>query len=282
MSYLNKLTVTDIEQGPIPLQEMLANSFYYPACNSDGGVVTDCNKNNKELGIDTFLYCDYAFGEEALNDDMDTFHGYKVFAKRTLTKTDLVPNGWMPRFPPGFNIQQNVRYNNIYHTPFAKWIVYERLESKGDDFGPSRFSLIYIGGEGIATYQAVFWTNNACPKAIAIIQPGHAFGNNWTDFTDPNGFLNWVVMRHPNKKSPVQIYYGGVMGRDDYNDLNWSNYNKVRGIEQYYGGPNNNRGYVAVYERIKIEDPRRTIFRPGSGVNPNPKSGFFMPKLGDF
>ena len=80
---------------------------------------------------------------------------------------------------------------------------------------------------------------------------------------------------------PKYIYYGGIRGREDYDGLNWTNYKKVRGIVQYYGGPKNNRGYVAVYEYAKREDPRLTPFKPGKGGNPKPKSGFFMPNSGD-
>jgi hypothetical protein len=282
MSYLNNLIVKDIEQGVIPLQEMLTNSFFYPACDSDGGVVKDCNKNYQTLGIDTFIYCDYAYGEDSLNEDMNDFHGYKVFATRSLQQHDLTPNGWNMQMPPRLNLDQYHAYKDSYKTPFAKWIVYERVPEKGEDFGPKRFSLIYIGGEAIATYQAIYWSNNACPKAIAIIQPGHAFGINWTDFTEPNGYLNWIVGNNPNRKMPKQIYFGGVLGREDYDDLNWGGYKKVRGIEQYYGGSRNNTGFVAVYECKKLEDPRRSLFRPGNsgnGVKPRPKSGFFMPRL---
>ena len=282
MSYLNKLTVNDIEQGIIPLQEMLTNSFFYPACDSDGGVVKDCNKNYQTLGIDTFIYCDYAYGEDALNEDMNDFHGYKVLATRSLKPNDLTPNGWNMQMPPRLDLQQYHMFKDAYKKPFAKWIVYERVTEKGEDFGPKRFSLIYIGGEGIATYQALYWSNNACPKAIAIIQPGHAFGLNWADFTEPNGYMNWVVSKNPNHKMPKYIYYGGIGSNDRYDDLNWIGYQKKRGLEQYYGGPNNNRGYVAVYEYAKRQDPRLTPFRPGKGANPKSKSGFFMTQLGDF
>ena len=63
MSYLNNLTVNDIEHGPFPLKDILANSLFYPACDNDGGVVKDCNTLNRVLGIENFIYCDYAFGE---------------------------------------------------------------------------------------------------------------------------------------------------------------------------------------------------------------------------
>lgn len=103
MSYLDNLKVNYIEQGVFPLQEILANSLFYPACDNDGGVVKDCNKNNKAYGIDTFIYCDYAFGEDVLNEQMDTFHGSTVFATRSLRQSELTPNGWAPKLPPGIS-----------------------------------------------------------------------------------------------------------------------------------------------------------------------------------
>ena len=249
MSYLNQLTVKDIEQGVFPLKEILANSLFYPACDNDGGVVKDCNTINRELGIENFIYCDYAFGEEKLNDAMDSFNGYNVFAKRSLRSSDLTPNGWASQLPPGLTRENYNAYRDAYKTPFAKWIVYERMEGKGEDYGPKRFSLIYIGGEGVATYQAIYWSNNACPNALAIIQPGHAFGLNWTNFTEPNGFLNWIVANNPNKKMPKQIYFGGYGSYDSYDDLNWLGYNKIRGIKRYYDSSRTQSGYVGVYEK---------------------------------
>lgn len=248
MSYLNHLTVIDIEQGVFPLKDILANSVFYPACDNDGGVVKDCNTLNKALGIENFIYCDYSVSEHQFNESIDTFRGYKVFAMRSLKPTDLTPNGWSPKIPPGLRLQDYNRYRDAYKKPFAKWVVYERLEEMTDDFGPKRFSLVYIGGEGVATYQALYWSNNACPKALAIIQPGHGFGLNWTDFTQPNGHLHWIVANNPNKQMPKQIYFGGYGSDDRYDDLNWDSYEKIRGIKRYYDQSKRGSGYVSVYE----------------------------------
>src|SRR5674476_982995 len=52
--------------------------------------------------------------------------------------------------------------------------VYERLEKFDDNFGPLKFSLLYIGGEGVATFQALYWAKKKTAKAVAIIQYGKA------------------------------------------------------------------------------------------------------------
>jgi hypothetical protein len=252
MSYLNNLTAKDIEQGVLPINDILANSLYYAACESDGGVVKDCNKLNSQLGIVNFIYADYAFGEERLNQELDTFHGFTVFAMRNLKQHELTPNNWQMQIPPGLTPAEYFRYSSQFKRPFAKWVVYERVPEKGEDFGPRRFSLLYIGGEGIASYQALYWTNNACPKAVAIIQPGISFSNNWTDFTVSDGYYYWVVANNPNGLMPKQIYFGGIMGREDYSYFDWPEYILKREIEQYYGSNKSGKGYVAIYENLNI------------------------------
>jgi hypothetical protein len=248
MSYLNSLTYEGIRNGKFPLQEILLNSLYYPACDNDGGVVKDCNTLNRALGIESFIYCDYAFGEDRLNQSLDSFSGYQVLAIRDLKPADLTPNGWSPQIPPRLSRNEYLRYADAYKQPFAKWIVYERALDRDETHGPKRFSLVYIGGEGIATYQALYWSNNACPKAVAIIQPGHAFGLNWTDFTQPDGHLHWVITNNPNKQKPIQIYYGGIGANNRYDNLHWEGYEKIRGIKRYYDPSRSGSGYVSIYQ----------------------------------
>lgn len=43
MSYLNNLTVNDIEHGPFPFKKIITNILFYPACDNDGAVVKDVN-----------------------------------------------------------------------------------------------------------------------------------------------------------------------------------------------------------------------------------------------
>jgi hypothetical protein len=38
--------------------------------------------------------------------------------------------------------------------------------------GPARFSLLFVGGEEVATYQALYWGNKVTATTIAIVQLG--------------------------------------------------------------------------------------------------------------
>lgn len=243
MSFLSPLTKESIETGEFPLTSILENSLYYPSAGFDGGVVRDCNTNARQLNIVSFIYCDYGIGEEKLENAKGTFKGYHVLGSRRLTPGELVPNGWQPQIPPRFDLSSYRKYSDHWK-PFATWIVYERDEDQDDAHGPHRFSLLYIGGEGVATYQALYWTNNASAKALAIIQPGTGFGLNRTDFRAPEGALAWVVNENPTGIPPEYIYYGGRAS--GYDNFRWPSFEEERMIRPYYP---NYQGEVRVLKR---------------------------------
>lgn len=241
MNWLAELTQEKIEKGPLPLKELLESSLYYPSAGFDGGVIKDCNTIGSEHQITSFIYCDYAVGEQAVMDQRDSFLGYACMGSRRVSLNELVPQTWFPTSPPKFNRNEYTQYKDTW-SPFVQWTVYERLPSKDRSYGPDRFSLLYVGGEGVATYQALYWSNKQCPKALAIIQPGHAFGNNWTDFTEQSGPLHWVVTNNPAGVPPI-IYYGGA--EVDYTDFPWREYIAQRKISPYYY---ERQGTVMVYK----------------------------------
>ncbi len=241
MNFLDNLSKAQIENGAFPLREILENSLYYPSSGIDGGVIKDCNTLERHKRITSFIFSDYLMGEAALTENQDTFQGYHIIATRSLVKADLAPMGWKPKLPPEFNLQEYQRESDKWK-PFSSWIVYERDTDRTDQHGPIRFSLLYIGGEGVATYQALYWTNKIAARALAIIQPGTGFGGNWTDFNSESGPLAWVI--NTNLAGTPDIIYNGGYGQN-YNDFGWKNYKQERIISNYYGVS----GEVRVYTK---------------------------------
>ncbi|MFM2230433.1 MAG: hypothetical protein RL607_1691 [Bacteroidota bacterium] len=244
MSFIDNLTKQEIENGKFPLAEILKNSIYYPSSGFDGGIIRDCNTLGRDLGISSFIYCDYASGEQAFRQLQNSFLGYNVIGSRNVKIQELIPNGWQPQIPPSINVQDYTRYREHWDQ-FCVWSIYERDKNRAEDHGPNRFSLFYIGGEGVATYQALYWSNNFSAKGLAIIQPGTGFGFNWTDFTDKDGALSWVVNNNPSGQ-PEIIYYGGY--GQCYDDFKWPNFCEVRTINPYY---HNNGGEVRIWKKSK-------------------------------
>lgn len=226
MNIIENLTNEAIISEQLPVNELLEDSFYYPSSGFDGGIIKYFGKE-----IQSYIYCDYATGEEALLRQLNSFYGYKILGNRPISQHELIPNGWRMQLPPSFNLQRYYSYKDAFKKPFAHWAVYERMESFSETHGPNRFSLIYIGGEGVATYQALYWSNKKTAKALAVIQPGTAFGLNWTDFSDRRGALAWVVMNNEFGK-PDTIFYGGY--GNGYDDFNWDEYRLSKTIRPYY------------------------------------------------
>ena len=196
--------------SPFPLKQVLEGSLYYPACGTDGDPV-------KHLGgfIHSFVYVDYSNPQEEIVGELENpgFTGYEPLFRKVLRESDLVPHGWTP-MPPSKQDGDPRLYIRSTAGPFALWSVFERRAELGDDHGPRRFSFLYICGEGVATYQALYGGNNASPRVLAIIQPGHAFGENYTNFTEPEGLMARSVRRFSAKQPPYMLYGGSNRGYD--------------------------------------------------------------------
>ena len=110
MCWIDKLTIDDIISQPIPIVNILTDSFYYPSCGFDGGIVKDCNTKARDFNIQSFIYSDYATGQEAFEKMQNTFVGYQILGSRNVTQVELTPSGWQPHLPPNFNKNEYLQY----------------------------------------------------------------------------------------------------------------------------------------------------------------------------
>ncbi len=206
------------QQGfPVPLSEILTNSVYYPACGDDGDPVKYLGKQ-----FQSFVYVDYGVGRDAVVQKLTQFTGYELEVSRELQRSDLVPNGWNP--PPFARMHRipDVVAQRI-REPFAIWALYRRQPNYDDDHGPTGFSLLYIGGDGVATYHALFYTRQITSAVICLIQPGTGWGGNWTDFEAHDGPLAKLVLENPAGR-PRLLLYGGWGDGDLYRTAPWPEY----------------------------------------------------------
>ena len=198
---------------PLPLTELLQNSIYYPFSHFDGSVVKAYGKD-----FQNFVYCDYGVTEADLVAKIETFRGYDVLTHRPVQKEELVPNGWKPQMPRHL-LANYGKYADwgVIKPPFAYWALYQRKPEYSDMHGPTQFSLLFVGGEGVATYQALYWSNGLTAKAIAIVQPGMGFGYNWTNFLDGSKTLGYVATENPHGQPDFIIACSPKL-------LNWPDY----------------------------------------------------------
>ena len=226
IEFLKQLRPEAINRNPFPVKELLPGSLYYPSSGTDGQVVKYFGKETQ-----SFFMSDYGVPEAQLLGQHDHFLGYEIFAHRSLSARELTPNGWQQHLPSNLPKHKYMAYTQN-RMPYFHWVVYNRKAEYNPEHGPERFSLVYMGGEGIAGYQALYWSNRTTPKYLAFIQPGDAFGGNFTRYADPDEPMAWIVRNNPAGLPPF-ILYGGY-GRN-YDDLPWSGYTRLNLIRPYYG-----------------------------------------------
>lgn len=192
--------------SPFPLEEVLQGSLYYPSSGRDGDPI-------RYLGgfMHSFIYVDYgiARGEvlASLEDEHHRFRGYRKLFIQDLGVKDLTPQGWRQLPPREFDGRPPAGPPQGV-APFAIWTVFDREDGYGEEHGPERFSLVFLCGDGVASFQALYHGNRCRPEVVAIIQPGHGFGGNWTDFSVPGLIFSKSVQLNPAGR-PDYLLYGG-------------------------------------------------------------------------
>ncbi|MCY4274203.1 MAG: hypothetical protein OXE41_02235, partial [Gammaproteobacteria bacterium] len=117
------------------------------------------------------------------------------------------------------------KHENDIKPFFCYWAIFQRCANRSAHHGPDRFSLLYICADGVAVFRSLYIQNAIVPKAIAIIQPGHGFGGNWTNFEDHEKVLGRSVLNDNLGGGPEFLLNGGAGGRGLSNDCNcWPDY----------------------------------------------------------
>ena len=227
-------TAKNKDTCPFPLNEILKDSLYYPACGLNGTPVKFLAGN-----ILSFVYVDYGVTREAflqnLNGvDADSgFKGYHAILKREIFREDVVPSGWSPSILP-HDQRDRMRLAEAESRckPFGHWSVWKRDESTASSSGPERFSFFYMAGEISASYLGLYCQLGIAPEVIAIIQPG-AMGGEWEQTTSDDSFFKQVVRSNPAGMPGYLLHGGTGWGRrhpdnDPYPDPCWREYRGTR------------------------------------------------------
>ena len=229
VSELLGFSISKIEHGVFPLTSLLQESLFYPACDIDGELIRYCNLHYSNLRICSFVYVDYLTGEGRLVENLDRFQGYHLVAHRRLSPSDVGADKHIP-LPDYIDSEEYFRYQGDWK-PFAHWGVLERDDEYDESHGPERFSLLFLGAEGVAASSGLYLANKIVPKAIALIQPGHAFGGNWTNFFNWDAPLARTVCK--GTSMPEYLFFGGL-GLRFYDNCPWPEYKMIDMIDHYY------------------------------------------------
>jgi len=245
MGVVDELAAEPSAPDYLPLERLLWGSLYYPASAFDGSVVKTMGKR----GIRSFVYADYGYTRQQLEENVQQqpFRGYRVKWSRDVEWCEVREHGWQSLSEQEQFARDARRWNSdrwregdgsrgwqsvvgprghafVRAEGFARWYLWKRDDDLGDDHGPPSFSLIYVGGDGVATFHALYW-NRAAPSVVAIVQPGSGFGGNYTDFREEGKIFHRSVTENP-AGVPEKLVYGGWGSLDGYKDSCWKEWSR--------------------------------------------------------
>ena len=208
MSYLDELTEANIRKQ-FNILALLENCVFYPASGIDYIDIECLIQSN----YNSFVHVDYSIPRNVVIHAMTNHFasvGYRLMGGMVIpiNQNQLTPNGFTPHFEP-LNAHERSRlemdfirnaFNGVGFNSFALWGVYELSPiSKNLEGKIKRFSLLHVGGEACATYDALFLNKGINPSAVAIISPGEGYGDNWTLLRDPNFRLHQMILTNVNE-----------------------------------------------------------------------------------
>ncbi len=217
-------------EDPFPREEFFSSRVvYYPGSGDDGHSLKIFGGSH---AAHCFVFADYMQGADVYKAQLlDNGHrghpkGYQTKVVKDLTERTLAPRGWKPHLR--FDSNHPFAKTQPKGGPFALWSLLERMEGFTDEHGPQRLALLVIGGEAVATYDALFCQVGSVAPYAVLLQD-HGFGGNWTRFGGPDSPLFQLAAAHG---LPEWTFIGDTSGTAP-----WPSYHVVSGPDQ--GGMHN-------------------------------------------
>lgn len=144
--------------------------IYYPGSALEGSPI---HVFNAAHAAHIYFYIDYGFTKDEIGRLMSERipAGYHIYDEPEVTERDLLPHA--PQYHLTAKELEDVR--ELYkaaqvptQNSFGFLKIYERDKSLGDEHGAERFAVLFLGGDAIAIYDAIFGNTNASPFACII------------------------------------------------------------------------------------------------------------------
>ena len=170
-----------------------SRTVYYPGSGNDGQPVMLCALSS---AAHAFVYVDQAVDwntlSSRLTDPDQGFRGYVLVHHEKVTEKDLRPGGWTAHIKKDEARGAN-RFHSAFTKPFARFVVLERLHGD-EEHGPWRLAILFVGGDGFASYDALYCQEDGTPPPFLAVIQDHGFGGNHDRF-DRHGLLEHIARR---------------------------------------------------------------------------------------
>ncbi len=195
---------------------------YYPGSGEDGHPVKLFATAHF---AHCFVYVDYGLSqarlESALEDPLNKFLGYKTISRIQISENNLVPAGWVPHVEMHEVNRFRNRLGRVAESPFCFLEILEREEGRDEDHGPARLAILFLGADGIASYDALFCQNTSEGPPFLLVLQDHGFSGNYSPF-GKGGLLEKIAKR--SQTFPSWLLVGN-------NTKPWDGFGEVQGAE---------------------------------------------------
>lgn len=185
-------------------QFFASRTVYYPGCGDDD--VQPVKLCALAHAAHTFVYVDYAIKQERIAATVERgLRGYEVTHEESISEEALEalrrPEGWTPLYPDEYKGADHWRSVD----PFGRFVIFDR-QSGGDRHGPQRLAILFIGDDGIASYDALYCRGDGTPSPFLVVVQDHGFGGNYDSF-GKDGLLESIVRKR--RIRPEYLLVGG-------------------------------------------------------------------------
>ena len=204
-----------------------ARTVYYPGFGNDGHPVSVCARAH---AAHAFVYVDYGVSLETVQERVHGigdpgFVGYSVEHEEEVSESGLRPGGWTQHVEPREVGRDSYSFANI--TPYGLFMVLKRNEDRDDSHGPERFAMLFVGGDGHATYDALYCQDDGtCPPFLVVVED-YGFGANYSAFA-AGGLLEKIARRCD--VYPKWLLVGPRGSRSDYRP--WAGYQDAEALPE--------------------------------------------------
>ena len=196
-------------------------NLYYPGSGNDGQPVSLCARAH---AVHAFVYVDFAVDRETISGRVHNFNegfrGYEVVCEEEVTEDTLRPGGWTRHVNPADLPDNPYWFSHAKpFKPFALFVVLQRNNDERYDetHGPERFAVLFIGGDGIATFDALYCQDDGTAAPFLVVIQDCGFDGNYDKFGQ-GGFLESIAKRY-NQRPRWLLVGQGTEPWKDYNDV---------------------------------------------------------------
>ena len=167
-----------------------SRTVYYPGSGDDCQPVKLCSRAH---AAHAFVYVDYGVSKDTLakrlGDPAKGLCGYAVTHTEDVSKDVLPPEGWVSH--PKTLKADDFR---CVKPPFAWFVVFDRRNG-GEDHGPQRLAILFIGDDGIASYDWLYCQEDGTQNPFLVVIKDHGMGGNYNKFGS-GGLLEHIVQMY--------------------------------------------------------------------------------------